>query len=221
MCQRVDNRELEAQNMRNSKLKIRNSKSTALQPTASSLQPAFTLVEVLIVVAILALVAAGLVGVSSYLQTQSKTVLTEKCVELLSTAVAEFYDITGHYPIDKWADIGADGSRIAGATESDGPPNSDELLYLQLNLLPQTREIISRLPEKLLAAPHDGITVQLAHDLSADTRYLRSIVDPWHTDNDPRPLNYQRNDPDFPSIWSNGPDGTDDDGDGDDISNAD
>ena len=55
----------------------------------------FTLIELIVVVAILVMVAAAMVGVSNYLQTQKKIVLTEKCVELLSIAVAEFYDITG------------------------------------------------------------------------------------------------------------------------------
>lgn len=180
----------------------------------------FTLVEVLIVVAILAVAAVALVGVSSYLQTQSSIALTEQCVELLSTAVAEFHDITGHYPIDEnaWDDRNdpaiLPGCRLAGAEDTNGPANSDELLYLQLSLLPQTREIISKLPEKLIAAPLSEATVQLAHDPLADTPYLRSIVDAWGN-----ALEYDDyNDPDrFPLIRSDGPDGIDDDGDGDDI----
>ncbi len=228
MCQRADKKELEAQNMRNSKLKIRNSKST-------SLQPAFTLVEVLIVVAILTLVAAGLLGVSNYIHTQSNVTLTKHCLELLSKAVADFHDITGHYPIDAWPatddwdaqDSGKYiylGCRIRYATENGGPPNSDELLYLQLSLLPQTRQIIAKLPEKLLAAP--GSAVQLAGQ-SSNTRYLRSIVDPWgnalnyalvYYDSDGIP---PAEDPDvtFPDLSSNGPDG--DPGTEDDISNKD
>ncbi len=220
MCQRADKRESEAQNMRNLKLKIRNHfprPQTVGRPNSqfairnSQSRLGFTLVEVLIVVAILAVVAAGLVGLSSYLQTQNNTVLTEKCLELLSTAVAEFYDITAHFPIDDWGDIGADGSRIAGASKSGDNPNSDELLYLQLSLLPQTRQIISKLPEKLLASPLSEARVQLAHDLSANTPYLRSIVDPWG-----EPLHYDASGS-FPRIWSSGPDGIDDDGGGDDI----
>ncbi len=220
MYQRADQRNLEAQNMRNLKVKIRNDFSTSqtvgrphsqFATRNSQSRLGFTLTEVLIVVAIIALLAAGLVGVSNYVQTQGNVALTEQCVKLLSTAVAQFHDITGHYPIDNWTDS-QDGashsySRILNANRS-GTPNSDELLYLQLSLLPQTREIISKLPEKLLAAPAG--TVQLAGQ-SSPTPYLRSVVDPWHTDNDPRPLNYERDttDPDgvFPRIWSNGPDG--------------
>ena len=48
-------------------------------------------------------------------------------------------------------------------------------------------------------------------------------MDPWHTKDDPRPLNYLRDpdDPDevFPKIWSYGPDG--DPETEDDISNED
>ncbi len=191
---------LEAQNMRNSKLKIRNSKSTGLKP-------AFTLVEVLIVVAILAVVAVGLVGVSGYLQTQSSIALTEKCVELLSTAVAEFYDITGHYPVDNWTVTSTDSTcRIYNAVKTGGTrnPAPDELLYLQLSLLPQTREIISKLPNQLLAKPLDPsnnlITVTLAGQTNP-TPYLRSIVDPWG-----EPLDYDTSGS-YPVIQSGGPDG--------------
>ena len=194
----------------------------------------FTLVEILVVVAILALLVAGLAGLTNYMGTRTKIVLTEHCIEILSTAVAEFYDITGHYPIDVWVDgpsagdiiEDSTGSLINGAEWASGanPPDSDELLYLQLNLLPQTRAIIAKLPEALLALPTSDATVLLAGQ-SSPTRYLRSIVDAWDTDGDPRPLNYQRNGPDFPSIWSNGPDGESDPANpetqADDISNED
>ena len=159
---------------------------------------AFTLVEVLIVVAIIGLMAAGLVVVSSYVQTQGRVALTDQSVKLLSTAVAQFHDITGHYPVDNWGSIASTGSRIAGAS-SPGTPNPDELLYLQLSLLPQTRAIISKLPEELVRAP--TTTVQLAHDPSANTPYLQSIVDPW--DN---PLDYDASGS-YPVIQSAGPDG--------------
>jgi prepilin-type N-terminal cleavage/methylation domain-containing protein len=158
----------------------------------------FTVVELLIVVAILALAAVALVGVSNYIQTQGEIALTEQSIQLLSTAVAEFHEITGHYPVDAWADIGDTGSRLVGASAPDGDPNPDELLYLQLSLLPQTRKTISKLPGKLLAAPHDDITVTLG---GQQTPYLRSIVDPWG-----ERLLYEKGSG-FPVIRSNGPDG--------------
>ena len=161
----------------------------------------FTIVEVLIVVAILALAAVALVGVGRYMQAKNDAILTEKCVELLSVAVAECYDLTGHYPVDDWPSRNDDGSRIRNATSS-GTPAPDEVLYLQLSILPQTRKIISKLPGKLLAAPLSGATVQLAHDLSTDTPYLRSIVDPWGN-----VLVYQEVAGGFPIIRSDGPDG--------------
>ncbi len=175
----------------------------------------FTLVEVLIVVGIVALLVAGLVGVSGYLETQRDTVLTEKSVELLSTAVAEFYDITGHFPIDSWGVRDTSpGCRIAGATAPGDDPSSDELLYLQLSILPQTRGIIGDLPGKLLAAPHNNITVQLAHDPGTNTPHLRAIVDPWGT-----PLDYNTSSGSA-VIRSHGPDGPSGSTE-DDITNAD
>ncbi|NIA06839.1 MAG: prepilin-type N-terminal cleavage/methylation domain-containing protein, partial [Actinobacteria bacterium] len=144
--------------MRNSKCEIRNARSRA----------AFTLVEVLIVVAILALLAAALVGVSSFITTQRNTALTKNCLDVLDAALAEFRDITGHYPVDDWGVRDTSpGCLIAGATlTSASAPRSSELLYLQLSLLPQTRDIIAKLPDQLLVQPIDTsdilITVELA-----------------------------------------------------------
>ena len=180
MCQRVDNRVL---------------------PGARG---GFTLTEVLIVVAILALMAVGLVGVTNYVNTQGNVALTRQCLLMLSAAVEDFYTETGHFPIKDtdWVNrndpIILPGCRLAGATSS-GTPASDELLYLQLSLLPQTRKIISKLPGKLLAAPHNNITVTLG---GQQTPYLRSIVDPWGL-----PLDYDTSSGSFPKIWSFGPDG--------------
>ena len=183
----------------------------------------FTLVEVLLVIAILAMATVARVGVSNYLQTQSKIALTKQCVEILSTAVEEFYNITGHYPIDNWDDIDEVGSRLAGA-EPGGTdePVPDEVLYLQLSILPQTRAIIAKLPGKLLAKPISEATVILPGQ-NSKTPYLRSIVDAWHKTNAPRPLTYQRNNSGFPTIQSDGPDGKSDNEEEklDDITNAD
>ena len=204
------------------------------KPQASGLKPGFlvgfTIVELLIVVAILAVAAVALVGVTTYIQTQGEVAMTEQAIQLLSTAVAQFYDYTGHYPIDNWADsqnpTTHSYSRILNATPSGPTPTSDELLYLQLSLLPQTREIIAKLPNQLLAAPAGTVTLD---GQSSATPYLRSIVDPWHTEDDPRPLYYKRDEtnPDdvFPKIWSYGPDGKSDSDNPktevDDITNAD
>ena len=194
--------------MRYAKRQIRR---CLLKPQASSPKPGFpdgfTIVELLIVVAILALAAVALVGVTIHIQTQGDVALTKQSVQLLSAAVAQFYDITGHYPVDDWTNRDDDGSRIYGANSS-GTPKPDELLYLQLSLLPQTRKIIAKLPDQLLAKPHDDITVTLG---GQQTPYLRSIVDPWHTEDDHRPLRYIRNvssvGEGFPTIRSDGPDG--------------
>ena len=187
--------------MRNSEFAIRN---RFRKPTAYSLRPAFTMIEVLIVVAIVALLVAVMVGVVDNIETQGKIALTENSLKILDAALKEFHDITGHYPVDNWGDRDTTtGCLIAGATDSGDAPESDEVLYLQLSILPQTREIISELPEQLLTQAHNGITVQLAHDLTEDTPYLRRIVDAWGN-----ALIYDdHDDPDrFPEITSDGAD---------------
>lgn len=179
----------------------------------------FTLVEVLIVVAILALLVAVLVGVASSISTQRDTALTKNCLDILDAALAEFREITGKYPVDDWKDdvvpgtMDPVGSLIDGAEKdnpSDPDPNEDELLYLQLSILPQTRAIIAKLPSQLITAPISNATVKLAGQ-SENTPYLQSIVDAWGT-----PLNDGPGDPAddttdpydvFPRLWSSGPDG--------------
>ena len=178
----------------------------------------FTLVEVLVVVAIIALLIGVLVGVTGYLDTRKKTALAENTLVILRTAVAEYREETGHYPVDQWIDDDGDGqinsevgSRLNGAVLADVsfPPAPDEMLYLQLNLLPQTRELIAKLPGQLIERPRSGAGVIIA---GQESRYLQSIVDPWGN-----PLNYQRDqdNPDSvpPDISSDGPDGARNTGD--------
>ena len=47
----------------------------------------FTLIELIVVVAILVLVSAAMVGVSSYLKTQKRVVLTKQCLQLLNSKI--------------------------------------------------------------------------------------------------------------------------------------
>ena len=165
----------------------------------------FTLVEVLIVVAILAVVVAAMVGAGMAINVQRDTALTKNCLDVLDAALAEFHGITGKYPENDWATAIADNTCIIySASATGGTPDSDEVLYLQLSILPQTREMISKLPGQLIIEPLSGATVTIGGDT---TPYLQSIVDAWGN-----ALNYQRDtaNPDtvFPDLWSNGPDGT-------------
>jgi len=194
-------------------------------PSAFRLPPfGFTMVEVLIVVAIMALLVSVLVGVAGRIDDQRNTTLTENCLDILDAALREFREITGHYPVDDWGDIDTT-SLIYNANAPGVPPESDELLYLQLSILPQTREIISKLPNQLITAPQSDATVQLLDNPTADTPYLQSIVDAWgnvlvYTRDSAHPNDV------FPTITSDGPDGPNNShgGDGDtvdDIDNAD
>ena len=152
----------------------------------------FTLVEVLVVVAIIALLIGVLVGVTKHIDTKKKEALTDNCLTILKTAVAEYHEITGHYPVDRWVDDDGDGwinseegSRLNSAEcTSEEEPVGDELLYLQLSLLPQTREIISKLPSQLVGEPRSGAVVLIA---GKESRYLQSIVDGWGS-----AINYER-----------------------------
>ena len=161
----------------------------------------FTLVEVLIVVAILALLVAVLLGVSSSIRTQKNTALTKNCLTILDAALTEFHEITGHYPVGIWDDAITDSTCLIYQANLTGGsnPESDELLYLQLSILPQTREMIAKLPSQLIIEPLSGATVDIGGET---TRYLQSIVDAWGN-----VLDYDASGTGFPLISSSGPDG--------------
>ncbi len=173
---------------------------------------AFTLTELLVVVAIVGLLIVGIAGIGNYVKTQAKIALTKQCIQLLATATAEFYDITGHYPVDSWNERDAIGSRIEGAMVSGGAlPRSIDLLYLQLNLLSQTQQIVTKLPGNMVVLPPaNSATVHLAGQLDP-ANYLRPVEDPWGN-----LLGYNTANG-VSHIWSCGPDGIS--GNEDDISN--
>ena len=84
---------------------------------------------------------------------------------------------------------GTDVVLVDGSAE----PESDELLYLQLSLLPQTRDIIRKLPGQLVGEPRSGAVVLIG---GRESPYLQSIVDGWE-----EPLIYTG-----ARIYSSGPD---------------
>src|SRR3989304_3634970 len=57
----------------------------------AGIQPAFTMTEVLIVVAILALLIAVLLGVAGFIETRKNTALPENCLDILDAALPDFH----------------------------------------------------------------------------------------------------------------------------------
>ncbi len=138
-----------------------------------------TLVEILVVVAIIALLASMVIGIATRIDNQSK----ERCLEctcaLLESALQEYREYTGKFPEQPDKNF------------SNVPVNS-EYLYKELHLIPESRKILGKIADSLLKNEYGA----------ADTP--AEIYDPWGTVLDYR---YVPGD-NFPEIISAGPDKT-------------
>ena len=194
----------------------------------------FTLIEMLVVIAIVAVLATMIVGVASRIESREKEKRCRSTLALLSTALAQFHEYDFVYkdpdysafdfPLDcngfnvgQIAEtlevaLGADDVQISGT--HDPNDSSNEVMYLLLSMVPTSRKTLNKIDKKLIASSEATITVD-------GRKYpLLRVVDPWDTalrydyydEDDPTP------DPDeartFPVITSAGTDkkfGTDDD----------
>ena len=136
-----------------------------------------TIVEVLVVVAIISVLAAGLYTVGNYVETQTKIKQTKSTIEILSAAIEQYHDFYGKCPYDY---------------NNPSDPNLNiDLLYPRLSLSPDARKILSQ------------INPSFIKDIDKDNR--PEIIDAWGQEfrykylSDPnRPYN-------FPIIISAGP----------------
>ncbi len=192
----------------------------------------FTLVEMLVVVAIVAILAAMVIGIASRIENMEKEKHCRSTLALLTTALAQFHEYGFNYKdpnyaaftfpldcngFDKTPIEGTLGNALGGSVTISDPNTSyagDEVMYLFLSMVPTSRETLAKIDRKMIAVRNGTITI--------GTRVypLLRVVDPWGTtlrydyydESDPTP------DPDkartFPVITSAGPDkkfDTDDD----------
>jgi prepilin-type N-terminal cleavage/methylation domain-containing protein len=155
-----------------------------------------TMPEILIVVAIVALLAAGLLFVSNKAKSQADTQLVQDTLTLLDTALQQYYDQTHSYP----PDVNFTSRSIQTALSTTASPSvtnpdeylSAEVLYYYLNRVPASRAVLQKIDQKLITckggtgAPSDpDITIYV--DADGKTVNLLRIVDVWNT-----PLEYVR-----------------------------
>ena len=148
----------------------------------------FTLVEMVVVIAIVAVLATLIVGVAARIDTQSKERALESTFALLDAALQEYYEYKGKFP------------------EADADPNENsETLYAELYSIPASRTILEKVSNSLI------------QDNFKSDANTPEIYDPWWPkDKDKRRvLDYRYTLGDtFPKLISSGPDrlfGTDDD----------
>ena len=113
-----------------------------------------TLVEILVVVAIIALLASMVIGIATRINNQSK----ERCLEctcaLLECALQEYYEYTGKFPEQPEKNF------------TNALVHS-EYLYNELYLIPESRKILGKIADSLLKNEYG----------TADTP--AEIYDPW------------------------------------------
>ena len=136
-----------------------------------------TLVEMLIVVAVIALLATMVIGIAARIDNQSK----ERCLEctcaLLEFALQEYCECTGKFPEQPEKNF-------------TNVPLHSECLCKELHLIPESRKILGKLADSLVKNEYG----------TADTP--PEIYDPWGTVLDYR---YVPGD-NFPELVSAGPD---------------
>jgi type II secretory pathway pseudopilin PulG len=131
------------------------------------------MVEILIAVAIVALLAGGMFFVSGKATTQAKIHQTQSTLMLLDTALEQYYDyykegaVKDHYPPDVNYASSTNTRDILAAlnatTISMNPSNSNyvadyndaqsiEVLYYYLNRVPQSRVVLGKLADTAISA---------------------------------------------------------------------
>ena len=113
-----------------------------------------TLVEILVVVAIIAILATMVIGIAARISDQSKERGLESTFTLLESALQEYSEGTGKFPEQP-------EKNFANALIHS------EYLYRELNLMPESRKILERITESLLKNEYGTI----------DTP--PEIYDPW------------------------------------------
>ncbi len=176
--------------------------------------------EILVAVAIIAILAAGLYTVSSYLETQSKIKLTESTIQTLCAAIEQYRDFYGHFPfqadpcysriqLESNAEPNClDGSVVdkngnpLSTTDYDSIYASSEALYYFLNKVPASRKIVESVNRLLITNKDYKGTEYFIRFGTDTTNYpLIHIIDAWQ-----RPLRYTYKEGDnFPLIESAGP----------------
>jgi prepilin-type N-terminal cleavage/methylation domain-containing protein len=136
-----------------------------------------TLVEILVVVAIIAILATMVIGICSHISNQSKEQGLESTFALLESALQEYNESTGKFPEQP-------------EKNSANALIHSEYLYRELNLMPESRKILERITNSLVKNEYGTVDTQ------------PEIYDPWGTVMD---YIYVPGD-NFPKLVSAGPD---------------
>ena len=173
-----------------------------------------TLVEMLIVVAVIAVLVTMVIGIAARIDTKGKEQLTRSTFALLNAALGQFHDYGYRYPHLNYYDLkfpldcnsisDADFKKALGATTLlTGEYLKSDVWYFFLSRVPTSRKTLDKIDESL----KQGTNI-----IFNDEEYsLLRILDPWGTALRYR-YDYDYTSPEdkgnFPVITSAGPDET-------------
>lgn len=192
----------------------------------SKKQSALTLIEILVTLAVIAILVTITVGVSTTINTKAKTQLAQETIGMLVSAIEKYHDFWNEFPlIDKavdddlikldfaW-DESTDNQSLVnrlGITSSVPADHEDDYasiegVYYCLNRTPDCRKILEKINSSLVTADgtdNQPMTMEIDRNGDIKTYDLFRITDPWK-----RPLRYtyDKDADSFPLIESAGPD---------------
>ena len=182
----------------------------------------FSITEMLVVVAVLAILVTLVLGAGKRLRTQAEEKLAKSTIGVLVAATEHYYDYHGDFPVITVdpalgrtdygkAELIEDVAADTGGTVTDPIANLDtycssEALFYFLDKNPECRQIIEAITEtQITCKDAGGVDMVLEVDVSGTVTVLPLIrfVDPWG-----RAFQYTYTAGDtFPVITSGGPDG--------------
>jgi prepilin-type N-terminal cleavage/methylation domain-containing protein len=159
-----------------------------------------TLVEILVVVAIIAILVTMVIGIAARIDTQGKEQLTENTIALLTAALGQFGDYGYSYSDSNYADfkfpldcnnfpqsdlenelqtaLGAIVS-ISGGTH-DANYSGSETLYFFLNRVPESRQTLGKIDKSLITGKDEN-KLDMTVTVGGQVYPLFRVIDPWRT----------------------------------------
>jgi len=182
---------------------------------------AFTLIEVLVSLTIILILAGALVGAGKYLRTRAERQLTRSAIEVICTALEQYYDQTTAFPVadvnfgwtgctTQYTCVPNLGTVIGGTTEERQKNGvsfsnaSSAALFYYLDHNKNCREIIGAISERLITNKDalTGARLKVLVGAPPVEVDLPRFVDAWRMS-----LRYVYSSGDaFPVIFSAGPD---------------
>ena len=161
---------------------------------------AFSTVEILVTVAILAILAGILLGFGRGIRTQAEDKLAQSTIDVIVTALEQYYDFHGDFPfvaqpyvevppsgygqaalqatIEQDNGLALGSSTITGAHEDEY--SSSEALFYFLNKLPASRRIIDVITDtQITNKGSDGGPLKIEAPTGSFPIDLIRFIDPW------------------------------------------